>query len=240
MFCGGLVHQWTSQKGKCSICGEAYDAKPTLFGKGDAMYLGKIVRRYTQGSFIPVTVVLTANHRGSFEFRLCNIDNNNNQDATQSCLDLNLLYIVNGSTKYYVESKFTTIHVNVSLPANVTCKHCVFQWKYVTGNSWGQHNGRSCLGCGNQNEEFYGCSDIAIHDELENIIEPTINTTKAIDTPRKCATAMSFSRSFDLTGLMGQYCERICSNDCAIEKEKNNTELHSRCVQSCNKLCICQ
>lgn len=44
--------------GKCSICGEAFDAKPKLFGRGDSMYLGKIVRTYTQGSVIPVTVVV--------------------------------------------------------------------------------------------------------------------------------------------------------------------------------------
>ncbi len=44
--------------GKCSICGEADDLKPKLLGVGDAMYLGKIVRTYTQGSAIPVTVVV--------------------------------------------------------------------------------------------------------------------------------------------------------------------------------------
>mgnify|MGYP006892769689 CR=1 FL=1 len=44
--------------GKCSICGEAYDAKPRLLGRGDAMYLGKIVRTYTEDSIIPVTVVV--------------------------------------------------------------------------------------------------------------------------------------------------------------------------------------
>jgi hypothetical protein len=45
--------------GKCSICGEPYDRKPQLLGVGDAMYLGKIVRTYTQGSVIPVTVIVS-------------------------------------------------------------------------------------------------------------------------------------------------------------------------------------
>jgi hypothetical protein len=54
--------------GKCSICGEAYDLKPQLLGLGDAMYLGKIVRTYTQGSVIPVTVVV------SFEIFVCFFD----------------------------------------------------------------------------------------------------------------------------------------------------------------------
>ena len=45
--------------GKCSICGEPYDRKPKLLGVGDPMYLGKIVRTYTQGSIMPVTVVVS-------------------------------------------------------------------------------------------------------------------------------------------------------------------------------------
>lgn len=45
-------------EGKCSICGEAFDTKPKLFGMGDSMYLGKIVRTYTQGTVIPVTVTV--------------------------------------------------------------------------------------------------------------------------------------------------------------------------------------
>jgi len=56
--------------GKCSICGEAYDLKPQLLGVGDAMYLGKIVRTYTQGATIPVTVIVSfeivPNYQGAF------------------------------------------------------------------------------------------------------------------------------------------------------------------------------
>jgi hypothetical protein len=77
MSCGGTYHQWTINGrrkfrrknvwfigndflgGKCSICGEPDDRKPKLFGVGDAMYSGKIVRTYTQGSVIPVTVVVS-------------------------------------------------------------------------------------------------------------------------------------------------------------------------------------
>ena len=45
--------------GKCSICGEPFDRKPKLLGVGDALYSGKIVRTYTEGSVIPVTVVVS-------------------------------------------------------------------------------------------------------------------------------------------------------------------------------------
>jgi len=39
----------------------------------------------------------------------------------------------------------------------LTCNHCVFQWKYNTGNSWGTDriSGQSGLGLGIQ-EQFFG------------------------------------------------------------------------------------
>jgi hypothetical protein len=133
-----------------------------------------------------------------------------------------------------------TIHVNVTLPANLTCKHCVFQWKYITGNSWGMSNGKSCVGCGGQNEEFYGCSDIAILGDIKSHIDPIISTIKAIETSRKCSLAITFSRSFDLTALMTQYCHTICSTNCVSDKVNSNSEVYHNCIKSCDKLCTCK
>lgn len=44
----------------------------------------------------------------------------------------------------------------VRLPDGLSCSHCVLQWRYHAGNSWGidYDTGKSCLGCGHQ-EEFY-------------------------------------------------------------------------------------
>ena len=167
---------------------------------------------------------------------LCTTDNNSNEDATQNCLDLNLLTMNNGSTQYHVESTLRTINMNITLPVNLTCKHCVFQWKYITGNSWGVSNGRSCRGCGTENEEFYGCSDIAIVNEIESIIDPVITSTKTSEINRNCTSAITFSRSFDLTALIGQYCQTVCSNNCASDKGM----IYDECRKSCDKLCICQ
>jgi hypothetical protein len=47
-------------EGKCSICGEPFDRANKLFEKGGAMYTGKIVKTYTQGQQIDVTVVVSA------------------------------------------------------------------------------------------------------------------------------------------------------------------------------------
>lgn len=131
-----------------------------------------------------------------------------------------------------------TIHINVSLPANLTCKHCVFQWKYITGNSWGVSNGRSCVGCGGKNEEFYGCSDISIVHELEAVVNSTTAPVKPTETPqRQCSLALTFSRSFDLTALLSQYCRTVCSTNCAYDRTHSN---YHGCMQSCEKLCDCQ
>ncbi|CAF3505076.1 unnamed protein product [Rotaria sordida] len=254
MFCGGTSHQWTRNGGKCSICGEAYDLERKLFDVGGEMYLGKIVRTYIQGSIIPVTVVLTANHLGIFEFRICNIDNNPNQDATQSCLDFNILKTVNGSTQYRITSNLTTVHLHLKLPDQLICKHCVFQWKYRTGNSWGISNGRACLGCGKENEEFYGCSDIAIISQVESIVksppsptivETTITTTtketiRQLIKSQNCRSIITFSQSFDISRIMEKYCQRVCSNNCASDKVVGNEILYNGCLDSCNKLCACQ
>ncbi len=46
-------------EGKCGICGEPYDRPNKLFEKGGSMYTGKIVKTYTQGQQIDVTVVVS-------------------------------------------------------------------------------------------------------------------------------------------------------------------------------------
>ena len=55
MFCGGFAKQWNENGGKCGICGDAWD-EPKDYEKGGAKYLGKIVKNYTPGTIIPVTV----------------------------------------------------------------------------------------------------------------------------------------------------------------------------------------
>ncbi|CAF1573925.1 unnamed protein product [Adineta steineri] len=186
MFCGGITHQWSTHGGKCGICGEPYDKANKLFEKGGAMYTGKIVKTYTQGQQIDVTVVLTANHKGYFEFRLCNLDSNPNSEATQDCLDRGLLKMAGtDSTKWRDVDKYgsETIKIRVQLPSNVACRHCVFQWKYTTGNNWGTDpaTGQSGSGMGIENETFMGCSDISIvaNGSPVETLPPVIVTTNS-------------------------------------------------------------
>lgn len=195
MYCGGFKKQWEENGGKCGICGDAWD-EPRSYEKGGDKYLGKIVRNYTKGSGIDVTVRVTANHLGFFEFRLCNIDGWET-DATQECLNQTLLFIENTGMQQYVINNETKIsNYRIGLPKDLTCNHCVLQWKYTTGNSWGFDPAKniSCVGCGPVQEQFYGCADISIQDP--NSLQSTASaasTTKPTSTVSTTATSRSSS-----------------------------------------------
>jgi len=146
---------------------------------------------------------LSANHRGYFEFRLCNLDASPLADATQECLDRHQLVIADtNSTKFGDVGEYgsTMISLRVQLPPNIACKHCVFQWKYTAANSWGTDSitGESGPGLGRENETFMGCSDIAIlpngtPTEPPQVIIPTPTPRS---TRRTSTTTSSSTTSF--------------------------------------------
>ena len=48
--------------------------------------------------------------------------------------------------------------MSAQLPADVTCKYCVLQWKYHAGNSYGSvqsHKTINCLGCAERQEGIF-------------------------------------------------------------------------------------
>jgi hypothetical protein len=95
------------------------------------------------------------------------LDASPSADASQECLDQHPLTIADtNSTKFHDVGKYGSemITIRVQLPLDVACEHCVFQWKYTAGNSWGTDSatGQSGAGLGKENETFMGCSDIAI------------------------------------------------------------------------------
>ena len=128
-----------------------------------------------------MTVQLTSNHLGYFEFRLCP-KQSADQLVTQECLDRHLLTLADGSTRFYVTSETGLFFPVAQLPSDVVCDHCVLQWRYTAGindssnsisidlilfcllpgNNWGVcKDGIGGLGCGPQ-ETFVNCADIAI------------------------------------------------------------------------------
>nr|XP_022286117.1 uncharacterized protein LOC111099061 [Crassostrea virginica] len=173
LFCGGKQVQWKTNGGKCGVCGDAYNARVKLHEVGGPYATGFITETYQQGQQIDVMVELTAPHRGKFFFKICK-QTDETVEVTQECLNRTPLKVIeNGVTKDYHEVKVTTwskIDIKLQLPPDMTCDHCVFQWWYTAGNSWGRCPGetKGRLGCGPQ-ETFVNCADIRI---LPNDSEP--------------------------------------------------------------------
>ena len=69
---------------------------------------------------------LTANHKGVFEFRICNLDTIDG-DVTQECLNNTILTIANTTDTIYVlkDNKVMKHKYKIQLPEKLVCKHCV-------------------------------------------------------------------------------------------------------------------
>ncbi|XP_076802032.1 uncharacterized protein LOC143446325 [Clavelina lepadiformis] len=191
LYCGGFQHQ-QNLGGKCGLCGDPYDGVRDNEA-GGKYGKGIIVRQYSQGSMLEVSVKLTAHHLGFFEFRLCPW-NNPTVPGTHDCLNQYLLPLLNGSTQYFPPKKGEWVYnYQLQLPREVTCDQCILQWKYHAGNTWAcDETGKCCLGCGPQ-EKFYGCADIAIGDgptlAPPGWNEPPVVTTSSTQPPSTTTTA---------------------------------------------------
>jgi hypothetical protein len=188
-YCGGIRHLWEVNGGKCGVCGDAYELDPRPHEPGGQFATGIIVKTYQEGTVFNATIDILANHYGYFELRLCQNDEPMKK-VTQECFDQNLLYIYDNNFddnplleaeekerlnadlvnyKYFLRSKKTgTYNVTAQLPKNLTCNHCVLQWKYHAGNNFGLTDlnlNKGCLGCTDRQEEFYNCADIEILSE---------------------------------------------------------------------------
>ncbi|KAL8573639.1 hypothetical protein ACOMHN_007192 [Nucella lapillus] len=177
LFCGGFSVQWERYEGKCGLCGDPWPG-PRDNEAGGKYATGIISRAYQPGQVIEVYVQLTANHKGYFEFRLCQHENPLT-NITQACLDQHVLVDDGtGLTRYTVPvggyQSTQHLRIKLRLPRGLTCAACVLQWKYNAGNSWGvdPDTQRGCIGCGPQ-EQFYGCADVAVgHDEVVTGVPP--------------------------------------------------------------------
>lgn len=192
LFCGGFSVQWNQFGGRCGVCGDPWPG-PRDNEPGGKYARGIISRKYQPGQVIEVYVQLTANHKGYFEFRLCQHEDPLT-NITQACLDQHVLVVDStGQTRYIVPAggyqSTQDLRINLRLPQGLSCRACVLQWKYNAGNSWGVDpvTKRGCVGCGPQ-EQFYGCADVAIgHDEVVVGVPPESfpwNTPKPSTTGR--------------------------------------------------------
>ncbi|CAC5362915.1 unnamed protein product [Mytilus coruscus] len=163
LFCGG---KWNlaSNGGKCGVCGDPYQG-PYPNEAGGIYAKGIIARTYKSGQDISVKIQITANHLGWFEFRLC-VNNNISEKITHDCLDKHLLKTSHtGLTRTTFSANSGIKELTLKLPKDLICSQCVLQWKWRTANS-----------PGSLEEEYYGCSDIAI----EKSVLPTYSSLSTI------------------------------------------------------------
>ncbi|XP_032573728.1 uncharacterized protein LOC6621301 isoform X6 [Drosophila sechellia] len=136
LYCGGLSRQWQRNGGKCGECGDAWDVpEPRPHEYGGHWGKGLIVRSYLPGSQMTIRVELTASHMGYFEFRICP-----NPNAKQSCLDKNVLSILNGSpsqpnksdldNRFYPRNGSCIYEILAQLPAFMPGTNMVFAVKW--------------------------------------------------------------------------------------------------------------
>jgi len=190
LFCGGLSTEIANGY-KCGVCGDNYaDPRPRENELGGKYDRGIIPRRFENEATIPLVVQVTAHHQGWFEFRLCE-QAKGEQYENEDCFadPKSLLTLTDGTTRYDITDKKPMrpgkggywYEMEAYLPADIECEHCVLQWRYHCGNSWGSDATGSGLGKGYQ-EEFYGCADIAIKNKN---VKPTMkpSTTSTQSTP---------------------------------------------------------
>jgi len=162
LFCGGITRHWQNNKGKCGICGDAWDLKPPRPHEDGGMYgTGVVTRTYKAGQTIEVVTNIVANHMGYMTYKVCPFQEG--VEVTQECLDKYPLELADGSgTSYDLGRQKGPVKVQVKLPPGLTCERCVFQWHWKCANHWGIcDDGKGRMGCGPQ-EFFRGCADIKI------------------------------------------------------------------------------
>jgi len=200
LFCGGFSTQ-VSNGYKCGICGDNYiESRPRANELGGTYGShGIIPRTYSSGSLIDIEIQITAHHQGFFQFKICKMEKNMIMED-EACFDNSdsIVYFADGSSQYSITNLFPTLpnqsgywyDMQIRLPNDLECDHCVLQWRYHTGNSWGTDaDGNSGIGLGLQ-EEFYGCADIEIIS-TSNPTSPQFSSTTSPSTTNSVISTIS-------------------------------------------------
>jgi len=166
--CGGHSNQ-KNHDGKCGMCGDPVQG-PLLHEAGGKFANGIITKTYTKGQKIDVTLDLTANHGGWFEFQICGPMKDKLTKITDACLkNLNILGVEGKdlpapTTRYTMpEKRKGKWNFSVQLPSDLVCDHCVFRWFWYPSKDWGCDPDGTCgTGHGPQEKHIH-CADIAIN-----------------------------------------------------------------------------
>ncbi|KAF2895498.1 hypothetical protein ILUMI_10677, partial [Ignelater luminosus] len=130
VFCGGFGTQWGVHKGRCGVCGDNYgDLIPRANENTGKYGQGKVVAQYPSGSVISTMVRLTTNHKGTFKYSLCEL-NDPSQPETEQCFQT--LLFEDGSDEQKVDPTVKDFQNRILLPSGLRCKRCVLRWTYRT------------------------------------------------------------------------------------------------------------
>ena len=159
--CGGFSVQWSKNKGKCGVCGDAYHLKnPRYVYPGEYAKDRFITKTYKEGQEIEVKVKITSNHQGFFRFSVGKVEK---RPITQEQLKHVLLQPDGSNTWPLHSSRTREFTIKLVLPKGLTCDHCVIQWWWTVGNNWGCNEDGDCgVGLGKRQETFVNCADIKI------------------------------------------------------------------------------
>ena len=167
--------------GKHGVCGDPATGDRPHEAGGPRSNGGKVVATYKSGDTVDLEVVITANHWGKFQFKVCPLPRASMSPqeerafATQACFDRNVLRNADdGSDAYWLKETSTkSFRVKFKLPPGLNCDRCILQWYYMTGNSCvpkGVPQGLpgysysmgECGGNAANPEEFWNCADVKI------------------------------------------------------------------------------
>ena len=71
--CGGFNVQWSTNKGKCGVCGDAHHLTEPKYIHPGKYATKTITKTYKEGQEIEVIVDVTSNHQGYFTFSVATI-----------------------------------------------------------------------------------------------------------------------------------------------------------------------
>ena len=159
--CGGFSVQWSKNKGKCGVCGDAYHlTNPKYVYPGRYAKDRFVTKTYKEGQEIEVSVKITSNHQGFFRFSVGKLQK---RPITQEQLKHILLQPDGSNTWPLHSSRNGVFKIKLVLPKGLTCDYCVIQWWWTVGNNWGCNDEGVCgEGLAKRQETFVNCADIRI------------------------------------------------------------------------------
>merc|ERR1719195_1058291 len=94
VYCGGYGVQWNSNGGKCGVCGDDFrDRQPRDHETGGTYGNNIISATYGKSDITDIEVLITANHWGYFELKLCPATQTG-EEVSQACLDMMPLEVI--------------------------------------------------------------------------------------------------------------------------------------------------